>query len=495
MTARKPVVAVLGMAIESSVYAAHRAGYRDFSQLSGEQVIARYDFLRPGTELGDAADWRGVFYARSIPGGQVEPEVYSDFRQRMVRGLAELLPGGLDGILLDLHGAMSVVDQEDAEGNLVDAIRAVVGPGPLISSPMDLHGNVSERFFAGVDLPTCFRTAPHEDVWETRERAARNLLRWLSRSDRPLRARVAVPILLPGERTSTRVEPARGLYELIPGLVATDGVTDASIWIGYAWADEPRCHAAVVVTGDDRAAIARGALDLAGRLWRARDDFAFVGPPGSLAEGVDRALAQHEAHAARPYLISDSGDNPGAGGTGDVTWTLQQLLAEPQLTGPDAPLTYVASIFDPAAIEELFSASLGDQVDLTAGARVDHRVSPPVRITGTLVGQHEGDPDARRIAVIAKGGLRIIVTEFRKAFHAVDDFSSIGLNPAEADIIVTKIGYLEPTLHDIAKGWTLALTPGPVDQDLERLGHHRIQRPMFPFDTFEQDPELAVTIL
>src|SRR5699024_2415603 len=65
----------------------------------------------------------------------------------------------------------------------------------------------------------------------------------------------------------------------------------------------------------------------------------------------------------------------------------------------------------------------------------------------------------------------------------------------DAAIIVTKIGYLEPTLYDVAAGWTLAHTPGPVDQDLARLGHQRIRRPMFPFDTFEAEPRLAATVL
>jgi microcystin degradation protein MlrC len=43
----------------------------------------------------------------------------------------------------------------------------------------------------------------------------------------------------------------------------------------------------------------------------------------------------------------------------------------------------------------------------------------------------------------------------------------------------------------MAKGWMLGLTPGGVDQDLKRLGHHRIRRPMWPFDEdFEKMPEL-----
>src|SRR5690606_5441981 len=117
--------------------------------------------------------------------------------------------GPLDGVFLDLHGAMSVVGTDDAEGDLVAAIREVVGPEPMLSASMDLHGNVSEVLAREVDLLTCYRMAPHEDAWETKNRAARNLVQTLETGVTPVRAWVKVPILLPGEKTSTRVEPAK----------------------------------------------------------------------------------------------------------------------------------------------------------------------------------------------------------------------------------------------------------------------------------------------
>ncbi|WP_430931020.1 M81 family metallopeptidase, partial [Robiginitalea biformata] len=43
-----------------------------------------------------------------------------------------------------------------------------------------------------------------------------------------------MPILLPGEKTSTRVVPGKSLYARVPGLADRDGVVDAAIWIGYA---------------------------------------------------------------------------------------------------------------------------------------------------------------------------------------------------------------------------------------------------------------------
>ena len=127
---------------------------------------------------------------------------------------------------------MSVAGRDYAEGDLVTAIRGAIGAAPLISAAMDLHGNVSRLLFDACDLMTCYRTAPHVDVWETRERAAHNLVDALRSGARPHKALVHVPILLPGEQTSTREEPARGLYARIPAIEARAEIIDAAIWIG-----------------------------------------------------------------------------------------------------------------------------------------------------------------------------------------------------------------------------------------------------------------------
>lgn len=490
VTTTKPRIAIAGMAIESSTFSPHRAGARDFQRFEGEELINRYTSLREGSAR-DAAEWLPVYYARSIPGGAVLREVYDDVKSRILDGLRELVAGdGIDGLFFDIHGAMSVVGLDDAEGDLISAIRDVIGNDVVVSASMDLHGNVSRPLIEQTDIITCYRLAPHEDTAETRDRAIKNLLDALTSGVVPRRAYVPVPILLPGEKTSTRVEPAKSLYARIDEIETRDGIVDAAIWIGYAWADEPRCHGVVVVTGTDDAAIASAAEELAAEFWRVRDEFEFVGPPGTLDEGVAAGLASPTI----PYFISDSGDNPGAGGTGDVTWTLAQLLQKPELTADDSPTVLVGSIFDKGALDFLRTQQVGSTVTVEAGARVDSGPHGPVTITGELVSLTEGDPDAGGIAVIRVGGIHAIVTEFRKAYHAIEDFTSIGLDPFTAQIVVTKIGYLEPTLYDAQRGWTLALTPGGVDQDLERLGHHRIQRPMFPFDSFDHTPDLSAEI-
>ncbi|MFI6426195.1 M81 family metallopeptidase [Promicromonospora sp. NPDC050880] len=500
MTTTRPRVAIAGMSIESSTFSPHRSGWEAFTLRRGAELVAHYPFLADGAPLRDAADWTGVLHARSLPGGAVPAEVYESVRDEIVATLRAQQDehGPYDGLLLDIHGAMTVVGRDDAEADLAAAVRAAVGPGTLISTTMDLHGNVPRELAQVSDLITCYRMAPHEDAWETRERAAANLLARLESGGAPKKAWLQVPVLLPGEKTSTRIEPAASIYADVARAADLPGVVDAALWVGYAWADEPSCRAAVVVTGDDEEVIVREAEQLARRYWDARDDFAFVAPAAPYEECVATALASE----ARPYFLSDSGDNPTAGGAGDVTWTLARLLAEPAFARPveeGGRTAIYASLPDAEAARAVAAAWAAHgprtSVDVEAGARVDDGPHGPVRLRGVVEHVSEGDPDAGIVAVVRVGGLRVILTERRKPYHLERDFTAIGLDPRGTDVVVVKIGYLEPELYDMAADWMLMLTPGGVDQDLLRLGHHRLTVPTHPFHAFDTEPKLRAELL
>lgn len=185
------------MAIESSTFSPHRAGERDFAVATGAELLNRYDAIREGA-LGTAAEWIPVHYARSIPGGAVLREVYEGHKAAILAGLTEAVAAGpLDGLFFDIHGAMSVDGLDDAEGDLIRSVREVIGQDTLVSASMDLHGNVSRDLIENVNLITCYRLAPHEDTWETRD----------PRTDQPRqRTRSAKP--RPAHRLGARADPA-----------------------------------------------------------------------------------------------------------------------------------------------------------------------------------------------------------------------------------------------------------------------------------------------
>nr|WP_042198211.1 M81 family metallopeptidase [Kibdelosporangium sp. MJ126-NF4]CEL23265.1 Conserved protein [Kibdelosporangium sp. MJ126-NF4]CTQ94427.1 Conserved protein [Kibdelosporangium sp. MJ126-NF4] len=469
-------IGIAGIAIESSTFSPHRTGLADFRVTRGADLLARYTWT---TDESLDVEWVPLLHAVSLPGGAVMTDVYDELKAEILTRIGAA--GPLDGLLLDIHGAMSVAGMLDAEADLARDVRAAVGPDVLISASMDLHGNVSREFVQQLDLVTCYRMAPHEDAWDTKERAARNLVARLRDGGKPHLAWVQIPVLLPGEKTSTRIEPAKSLYGQIEAIEAMDGILDASIWVGYAWADEPRCQAAVVVMGDDAELVEQQATKLANDYWKAREDFAFVAPTGSLDHCVREGLASGK----RPFFISDSGDNPTAGGAGDVSWTLRVLRAYQSRT-----IIY-ASIVDP---ESVAIAKAGGEVSLRVGGKIDGGPAGPVPLSGTVVKVHE-DPVGGTIVVVRSGGLHVIITERRKPYHLVKDFTDLDLDPAQADLTVVKIGYLEPELYNLADGWLLALTPGGVDQDLIRLGHKQIIRPLYPFDPDMPTPELTAELI
>ncbi|KAJ5965230.1 Microcystin LR degradation protein MlrC [Penicillium vulpinum] len=496
---QRPVIAIAGLACETSTFSPARTRGGAFHPRRGPEVVEKYAFLHHGTYLADAADWKGALIGHALPGGVVVREDFEELSKEILERLARTVASNpIDGLWYDIHGAMCVEGMEDVEAELLRRIRTVIGPDVLVSASMDLHGNVSRELAHQTDLITCYRMAPHEDALVTKERACRNLVDVLTcrtdteRGNRPLKAWVPIPILLPGEQTSTRNEPAKSLYSLVPEIEAMENVLDAAIWVGYAWADEPRNHAVVMVTGWNKAAITRGAKRLASLFWHVHKEFHFVAPTGSFSECIDNALASSN----KPFFISDSGDNPTAGGSGDVTFGLNQLLTRPEFYKSTSSSVIYASIPGPEAIDIIVKAGVGTTVTVTAGAMVDNLHAGPITMTGRVHSIRHGDLDAEVEAVLQVGSVFTILTKFRKPYHHESDFIGLELCPRATDIVIVKIGYLEPELFDMAADWMLALTPGGVDQDLQRLGHHRIRRPLWPFDrAFHMAPDLTPQLI
>ncbi|MBT8379287.1 MAG: M81 family metallopeptidase [Ignavibacteria bacterium] len=487
----KPRIAIAGLSIESSTFSPAITTLAAFQMNKGDEIFDLYPFLSPDSLNRTRATWIPTLRARSLPGGIVDKEAYELLVTQTLELLKQDAP--YDGLFLDIHGAMSVVGLDDPEGDYITRIREVIGKETIISTSMDLHGNVSWRLVQNTDLITCYRMAPHEDALETKKRAVDNLLsRIESGKGKPhYKAWIPLPILLPGEKTSTRVEPGKSLYALVSPASNQQGIIDAAIWVGYAWADEPRNHAVVMVTGDDKDKVTSTAEKLAKSFWEVRSEFDFVAPTGSLNECLDKAINSDE----HPFIISDMGDNPTAGGAGDVTWTLKEILERSEFQSDSGPYLIYASIPGPELVKDAIEVGVGGNVDNYIGAAVDNRYTPPIRLIGKVEAIRTGDRYAETEVVVKVGSVCIIVTEKRKPYHYESDFSRLNLNPRNADIIVVKIGYLVPELYNLQADWMMALTPGGVDQDLERLKYERIKRPMFPFDKDMKDPDLSARLV
>ena len=154
-----------------------------------------------------------------------------------------------------------------------------------------------------------------------------------------------------------------------------------------------------------------------------------------------------------------------------------------------------ASIPGPDFISKALTAGEGAIITGSVGAMVDNRYAGPISLRGKILAIRKGDKHAVIEVVVKVGSVKVIVTQKRKPYHYEKDFTQLGLDPRNADILIVKIGYLVPELYQMRGGWNMALTPGGVDQNLERLNYRRINRPMFPFDKDFPNLDLSAELI
>ncbi|MBB5664325.1 M81 family metallopeptidase [Rhizobium leguminosarum] len=472
-------VAVGGIHIECSTYNPVLNEEKDFRVVRGDALLASpyFAFLRDYD-----AEFLPTIHARAIAGGPVSRATYEVFKGEFLERLKPMLP--LDGLYLAMHGAMYVEGMEDAEGDWIGAARALVGADCTVSASYDLHGNVTQRIIDALDIYSTYRTAPHIDVEETMRRSVSMLVKSMKTGVRPTILWSPIPVVLPGERTSTVDEPAKSLYDMLPGIDAIDGVWDASLMVGYVWADEPRATAAAIMTGTDRAVLEREAKRLASAYWDAREDFVFGCETGSVEECVAKAIVSPTA----PVVLAESGDNPTGGGVGDRADVLAALITK------GATGVVFAGIADKAATEACYASGIGAALNLSVGASLDTKGSQPVTARFTVKFLHETSDPADRQAVVSIGGIDLVLSAKRRPYHNIVDFTRLGLDPHGARIIVVKSGYLSPELAPIANPNLMALSTGVVDQFVERLPRLRKQHLTYPFDKdFAFEPQVFLS--
>ncbi len=459
-------IAFGGISIECSTYSRIRAKEEDFTILRGAELAAneRFAFLKKYPY-----PFLPTLVATAVPGGPVDHGTYVQIKTEFLKRVKDLLP--LDGLYLPMHGAMFVDGMEDSEGDWYAAVREIVGPKCLMSASYDLHGNISKRIIDNLDMLSAFRTAPHIDREETMRRACDMLIHCLDNKIQPTLVWAPIPVLMPGERSSTQWEPGKRLWAQLPEMNAQPGVLDVSLLVGYVWADEPRSTASAVVTGTALPILKKEALSLAQQYWDARKEFQFGTETGSIAQCVERA----QKAITQPVILADSGDNPTGGGTGDRAEVLAELLRH------NFQNAVFAGIADRPATESCYASGVGATLPLRIGATLDPKGSTPVQTMAKVIFLFQTDKPLERQAVVEVQGIKVVLTARRRPFHDIVDFRSLGLEPKSFKLIVVKSGYLSPDLAPMANPSLMALSDGAINQDLEHLPKNRLRKPSYPF--------------
>ena len=275
-----------------------------------------------------------------MPGGRVTREAFDTLCDEIVAGIRAALP--VDGVLLVLHGAMALENDDDGEGPLlIRAVRDVVGPSIPIVAPLDLHTNLSDEMVAGVERLRRLQGVPAHRHARDRRQATADPRRLDSTGDAAGDG--------PHEAAADRAQPVDG-DDLAVAAEDRDrprardgaepGVLAATVLGGFPFADVPFAGVAtIVVTEEDPALARRYADELAAICWERRDDFTIQ--PTPVADAIAEAMA---GAAGSVYVLADIADSGASGTAGDGTAILRGLLEA------NARSAAVAQIMDREAV-------------------------------------------------------------------------------------------------------------------------------------------------
>ncbi|AVO36926.1 M81 family metallopeptidase [Pukyongiella litopenaei] len=481
-------VALAGFLHETNTFAPTRARMADFVQgggympiSRGRAVIERGRDINLGiggaVEFGESAGWDMVpiLWAGAIPSAHVCQDAYESITAEIISGIAGA--GHLDGIFLDLHGAMVAEHEDDGEGRLLADLRAAVGPDVPIAAALDLHGNITQQMVDAADVVVGFRTYPHVDMAETGHRAARQLQALMARGAPFAKAFRRLPFLIPIAWQSTRAEPARGLYDLVAGLETgpetgpefgpeSGPVASTSFFFGFPAADFPGCGPTVICYGDTAAA-ADGAADAIEQAVLDAEP-AFAGTSHDPDAGVIEAM-RIAATATRPVVIADTQDNPGAGGDSNTTGMLRALVRQ------NAQRAALGNMVDPAAAAAAHDAGEGVEIDIALGgfsgisgdAPFQGRFMVEKLSDGRLVATgpfYGGAPlDMGPSACLRIGGVRVVVTSNKAQMADREMYRFVGIEPEQQAILVNKSSvHFRADFDPIAETILTCIAPGPM---------------------------------
>ncbi|HWA49630.1 MAG TPA: M81 family metallopeptidase, partial [Dongiaceae bacterium] len=305
-------IAIGGFQHETNTFAPVKATYREFEMADGWPGITRGAEILTGfaginlpiagfiaAAQGEGFDLAPTVWCSASPSAHVEQATYERIVGELLERIGAL--GSIDGIYLDLHGAMVTEQYEDGEGELLARLRKLVGPDLPIVVSLDLHANITRRMVEHASALVVCRTYPHVDLAESGEASAQVMGRLL-KDGRLARAMRRADFLVPLTWQCTLIEPARSLYQAVADS-ERGGVRSASFAFGFPPADIAECGPAVVAYADTQEA-ADAAADRLIELVNA-DEAAFAGKIWQPGEAVAYARAKGNS-ATKPIVLADT---------------------------------------------------------------------------------------------------------------------------------------------------------------------------------------------
>ena len=354
-----------------------------FGYLTGEEVL---DFFRDSnTAVGgflvgcEACGFELVptIFANAQPSGPTPSAVFHEILDDMLTRMKQI--DTIDGVLLDLHGAMVAEDISDAEGYILKAVRELVGPDTPIIVQLDIHSNMSPLRVEMADVIIGHETYPEIDQKERGMECVEVMRRIFQEDLKPTLALHQIPMVW-GIQQVTAHPPMKEAIDYLHEIESRPGVICGSIATCYPLADIPTLGASIYIATDNDQALAQSLADeLGGWIWERRADW--QGPMQRTAE----ILAEAEAAGHYPIIFADRNDNTGNGSPGDSTGMLRTFLDQGL---DDACILYIV---DPAAVALCQRAGVGAELELEVGAKSTSLQGKPVKMRAQVAALSSGN--------------------------------------------------------------------------------------------------------
>lgn len=446
---------------------------------------------KTGTELAgmidvleeEQAEILFAMAACSVSSGPVD-RAFADYAINRLTAVIEE-SGGVDGVMLSLHGATQLTDYDDGIGLILAAARLAAGKSAVLAASTDYHANITEQVVRSVDILCGYQTYPHVDQYNTGRRAAQLGIDLIKGRKKTALAFIKLPMIHQAEACLNTEGPMKILFDQAREITRREGVYDFSIYQMQPWLNVAQAGASVLVIADQADKAMACADQIARLYWDIRKQLHYA--LYTLDEAIDQAIMANGQLA----VISDSADSPSAGSPGDSTFVLQRLLDR----GVD--LEAYLTIMDPSVPYEAQKVGIGRKAVFTVGGKIDRIRARPIEFEATVKALSDGNyltgPGSQRkevkmgmSALLVCQNIYLVVTEKSVSCFDSSAYLNFGLDPRNARIVLAKsaIEYRR-TYGPLTDRLYIVNTPGASSADLFSFHYDKIPRPMYPFDPVE----------
>lgn len=464
-------VFIAGIFTETNTFSAFPTGKASFEVNRGCDPF--FAGMRPSLESWAANGGHTLVIGpvmSAIPAGRTVRSAWEALRDELLAELSAAMP--VDAVLLPLHGAMVAEGHDDCEGDLLERVRAIVGPKVAVGVELDLHCHFTERMQRCADVLVAFKEYPHTDVLDRLAEAWQLTLDTAAGHLRPVTA--VADCRMVGVWHTTR-EPMAGFVRRMKALEGQGSVLSVSFGHGFPFGDVPEAGAKVwVVTDDDLPRAQALADELARELWAMRNETRSM--PLGLAQALDQLQL---APQGKPLVLADVADNAGGGASADSTFFLSALI--------ERGIGHVAlgPIWDLGAIQICREAGVGSTLRLRIGGKCGPSSGPPVDLDVTVRAFQEDHfqtwPQVTRFScgpsvwLQTADGIDLVLTSVRQQAVGTDLFTGLGIDlAAKRAIVVKSMQHFHAAFAPLAQQVLYVDTPGLLRNDFEHFDYrHR----------------------